>query len=161
MFSFRSFLLFEAGDSPYAFKEVSKRDQDTYGSDDHPHTAVYRFKDEVGTPYFANVIHYNDKHAEVSFGTHENDDPFVSPYELRRDKGLKAARIMSTVHHIIKRHAARHPLLNTINFTSDIIEPSRVKLYTNYTKRLGGTTNDSEQDIYSKIHTIPAASYRK
>lgn len=154
MISFKTFILAEAGDNPHSFTKDA-RDPET---EDHRHTATYRFK--VGdTNYHASVIHHSDKDAEVVFGV-KRDDIFRSQYELTKDKGTKATRVLSTIHHIIKQHVADHPKMESVHFVSDIIDPSRVSLYTKYAKNMGGKTTDDEHDQYIKVHTIPTASYR-
>jgi hypothetical protein len=159
----------ESGDNPYPFKKIPNDDSE-YGEQLHPHTSTYRFKVD-GTKYFASIDHSDDKQAEVVFGSHsfeKYEDLFSSPYKMRGDKGSKSTRVMSTIHHIIKKHVADHPDLSTIMFTSDISEPSRVSLYTRYAKKMGGVTlKANEVDPYKGLdpdarhHIIPADSYRK
>lgn len=152
MISFLQYIT-EAGDNPYPFKEVQKSQH--MG---HPKSATYEFHVD-DDKYFADLQHFTDSEAEASFGS-KHDDPFISAYALRGDKGEKAARVMSTVHHIIKRHVSKNPELKTIDFTSDMFEPSRVSLYTRYTKKMGGETHGSSIDP-TRYHRIPADSYRK
>lgn len=152
MLSFKTFMLAEAGDKPYDFHRA---DDDEVGT---------RYEFSAGsTPYSATIEHMmGGKHAEVVFGIrHEDDDfgPYTS-FHLTGDQGTKAAKILSTVHHIVKRHVAKHPEIHTIGFTSDTGEPSRVALYKRYTKRMGGTSHDSGHVYDTMVHTIPADSYR-
>lgn len=154
MISFKTFVLVEAGDNPYPYHK---------DNDVHPNETRYNF-DAGDTPYRVAIHHSkNGEDADVSFGiTHHHPQlgGFLD-FHQTHDQGLKAAKIMSTVHHIVSRHVNRHPSLKTVGFTSDTDEPSRVALYTRYTKRLGGTTYDSKIIQDTKLHVIPADSYRK
>lgn len=152
MISFKTFVLSEAGDKPYDFHLDGDDDEET----------MYKFK-AGDTDYNTTITHHHDgKHAEVVFGTSHHDDDFGdhTEFHLTGDKGTKAAKVMSTIHHIVKRHIAKHPEIETVGFTSDTDEPSRVSLYKRYTKRLGGTTHDSSHAYDTMVHTIPAESYR-
>ena len=151
MLSFSRFVLVEAGDNPYDYKVDDKDDKQT----------TYTFNAN-GKPYSATVTHFGDTDADVTFGDRHYDSDFGyhTGFSKTGDQGLKAAKVMSTIHHIIRHHVAEHPKLKTIGFTSDTDEPSRVALYTRYAKRLGGHTNVSNIVRDTKVHIIPADSYR-
>lgn len=151
MISFKTFVLAEAGDKPYDFHVGDEGE------------GVTRYHFHTGkTPYVTTVTHFGDE-ADVSFHTHHglNDYDDVPLYHMTGNQGMKAGRILSTIHHIVKRHIAKHPRLKTISFSSDTTEPSRASLYTRYTKRMGGTTRDSGVVYDTKVHDIPADAYRK
>jgi hypothetical protein len=153
MLNFKTFVLSEAGDNPYSFHLVDKDQESTR----------YEFSAD-GTPYSTTIEHMGgNRHAEVIFGTRHDDKDFGphTSFHMTGTQGAKAAKIMSTVHHIVKRHVANHPELHTVGFTSDADEPSRVALYKRYTKRMGGITHDSNKVYDTIVHTIPADSYRK
>lgn len=158
MLSFSQFVLSEAGDKPYDFHvgDHSSYNHD-FSSQYHPHSSTYEFQ-TGGSQYHAAVLHDSDQKAYVVFGTNRSDEK--SPYEVLGDKGSKATKILSTIHHIVKDHVERHPKLKTVAFTSDEMVPSRVKLYTQYTKKMGGKTEDHELVSDIKVHTIPASSYK-
>lgn len=154
MLSFKTYVLAEAGDKPYDFHQM-EADKDG---------ASYEFS-AGGTPYTATIGHMpvgKHIHGEVVFGVRHDDEDFGlhTTFHMTGDQGTKAAKILSTVHHIVKRHVAKHPEIHTIGFTSDNDEPSRVVLYKRYTKRMGGTSHDSQYGYHTTVHTIPADSYR-
>lgn len=145
MLTFKTFMLAEAGDSPYDYEDEYHNEK----------SSQYKFKVDK-TPYEVKIDRLGKGSAAVTFGVKHDMDPF----SLRGDMGTKAGRIMSTIHHIVKRHVMNNPEIKDISFTSDASEPSRVALYTRYTKRLGGYTHDSKHIRDTKLHVIPADSYR-
>jgi hypothetical protein len=145
-------MLAEAGDKPYDFH---LRDEDEVET-------RYHFNAD-GTPYTATITHFG-KDADVTFHTHHGEDEYgeeMPTFHMTGEQGMKAGRILSTVHHIVKRHVAKHPELRTIGFTSDTTEPSRASLYHRYTMRMGGTTHRSNMVYDTNVHTVPADAYRK
>lgn len=106
------------------------------------------------------TITHDSKSAYVTFSSSTGGE-----YNARRsrihatgDVGSHAAKVMSTIHHIIRHHMIEHPSINTVLFTSDPEETSRVKLYTKYTSSLGG--NSKRYNKFNNVHEIPAQSYR-
>lgn len=149
----------EAGDSHYPFKETPNNPH--WDEDMHPDSANYHFKVD-GEDHFAFIKHHNARHAEVLFGKEYPDDPFASSYDLTKDKGTKATKVFSTVHNIIRHHVKTHPDVEHITFTSSKFEPTRASLYSKYTKKLGGRTDEYPYETGMEYtHTIPADSYRK
>jgi hypothetical protein len=140
----------ESRDNPYSFKEVEKSPELGHGD-----SASYAF-DADGHKLLVDVRHYTQGEAEVSFEPF-HDDRKSHVYKMTGDKGTKAARIMSTVHHIIKHHVGNRPHVQTIDFTSDKTEPSRASVYTRYTKQMGGRTIDLGHE---HRHVIQADAYR-
>lgn len=154
MLSFKKFTLAEAGDHPYDFDI----DQDK----SYPGSVSYKFK-AGGADYGAHITHYHQgKHAEVVFGKSyvDSQNRPETTFHIAGDQGTRSSRILSTIHNIVKKHVADHPSVQTIGFTSDTGEPSRVALYKRYTHRLGGETHDSSHIYDTMVHTIPATSYR-
>lgn len=152
MLTFSQFLK-EAGDTAHPFKYDGVFDA---GDDEVYHR--YTFNHE-GDKYRTFITHKNkpSSHVSVSFSQHTPSGR--GTYWMTNKLGPSAIKVMSTVHNIVKYHLAKHPEIQEVRFTSDDDEPSRVKLYTRYTKKHGGLTKPSDEDEH--IHIIPADSYRR
>lgn len=154
MFSFKSFVVLEAGDNPYQFETEYAE----------PTEASYVFHDGKHR-YSAAITHFvprgqtKEDHANVEFGlvAHDDDGDVYHRHDITGSAGESAGRILSTIHNIIKQHVVRHPILKTVTFTSENDEPSRASLYKRYTHKLGGTT---VRGAHNNIHKIPADAYR-
>ena len=148
MLSFTQFLK-EAGDTPLPFRSgktiaYGKSKQYNYGFD------------HEGKKFKVIVNHFVPHSAHVEFSAYDTHHP-AGTLDLTGDHGSKAARVMSTIHNIVKHHVKNHPELKTVSFTSENSEPSRVRLYKLYANKHGGHTEADRDEHY---HEIPADAYR-
>jgi len=145
----------ESGDSHHEFYTV-------LGDHDNEHhsSRSYRFRDG-STVYDVDIQHDKDSphKAEVTFGIKDKSDPFHTPYAATGEKGYRAAKILSTIHNIVKTHIDRHPNTTEVEFSSETTTPSRVSLYKRYTTKMGGI-NRSPNGDWQVIHSIPAKAYK-
>lgn len=137
MISFSQYMLCEEAEAPQPFQHYRK----TNGAH------VYRFHLGDDTEHFrVNIQSDVDSSGYVTF-----EDP-KGRYRQTGDQGTRSVKILSTVHKILQHHAATHPGINKMVFTSDNDEPSRVKLYSRYTSKYGGENKKGNWHTY---HTIP------
>ena len=147
----QSFKLFvESLDSSYPY-EKGKSGENHEGAAYHS----YHFKDHNGARTTVVLLHHpNGKSAELSFFDKHNS------IEKSGKQGSKAVKIFSTVKKIVSDHAAEHPNLKHIEFTSSKIKTlrnrnrthSRAKLYDRFAKSMGGHT---EVGDIEDTHMIP------
>ena len=108
---------------------------------DHPLESHYVVKHPSGEHHVTiwnsdRPDHKGRYMAEVEFGT--NPKPGKSLYGLSGDHARDSHRILASVRHIMVKHAERHPKLTHYEFSAS--EPSRQRLYSHITKRMGGET---------------------
>lgn len=147
MLSFSKFIV-EAGDVALPFKDEGEVHSDD-GSKYHSYTFDHNDK-----KYRVNIVPHS-RSMSVYFGNSVDDR--IANTSLTGDQKNTAIRILSTVHNIVKHHVSKHPDVEKVRFTSDNLEPSRVKLYTKYTEKHGGITGTTPDDT---VHIIPAKAYR-
>lgn len=137
MLSFRQYILCEDAESPQPFHHIQT------SSNSH----VYRFHLGDDTEGFkVKMLHNDSGTAHVNF-----EDPHGG-YRRTGEYGTRSAKVLSTVHRIMKHHAAAYPNVKEFIFSSDNDEPSRVKLYSRYTLKHGGKNVHTGFDTY---HTVP------
>lgn len=156
MKSFRQFLD-EMGDSSHEFKEVKPK-KEPYADSSHR----YEFKDSAGNTKHVDIHHhsyYDKPHASVTFHDASREKAGWDKYDATGELGRHAVRVFSTVKHILKHHAKKHPDLHAFDFDSSHDEPSRVKLYTRLTRSLGGQTNAHDHEGIAH-HSVEASKLR-
>lgn len=144
MLSFSQFLK-EAGDAALPYSHTV----DSYYGDH-----VYGFKHK-GVHYRVNIGHNARNGADVSF--YADHSKAHGDIGITGTAGTSSTKILSTIHHIIKKHVEQHPHVDEVTFSSVNAEPTRVKLYSKYTEKLGG---QNHRRSYDTDHIIPASSYR-
>lgn len=144
----------EAGDTaiPFKYNGVTK-ERGEGGLVYH----TYSFK-HGGRTYNAFYTHKVKPEPHVSVTFSRLHTYGHGTYNLTHGSGPAAIKILSTIHNITKNHLAKHPEVKEIRFTSNMDEPSRVKLYTKYAEKHGGQTVTPDDDEYT--HIIPASAYR-
>ena len=155
MLSFKDFIT-EAGDFSYKVRHTSS----PVITGNHGYNE-YEFHDHKGSKYATSILH--DKHTDSAHVQFANDSvPEHKSMKITGSSGASAGKILSTVHHILKKHAKANPHIDHYHFTSE--EPSRAKLYHRYAKSLGGDTESNVDPDTKKVshysHLIPAASLR-
>ena len=95
-----------------------------------------------------------NSYAEISFGLMEIEDPEendIPEFKWKiSDSGGNEIKIFSTVITIIKDYLRKHPEIDTIEFSSDLDEPSRVKLYDTMSKKLSNNIGFTLTRTYEK-----------
>ena len=100
----------------------------------------YTFKDEQGQDYRVHIDHQSGNgRAEIGFSTPEGGQK--SNFMATGQSGRAAAKVISTVGHIMKGHANQHDITHyTFNATDK--EPSRQSLYNTIARKYGGASAD-------------------
>lgn len=157
MLRFKEFIA-ESGDSSYEFHKYPHVGKVFGGGQLHK----YSFKDTSGLEKRVEIFHEPDDSsrkvdAHVSFHdtdkeTEEDEDKKHAATGAHRHEALK---IFSTVKRIMKDHAKANSHIDNFVFSSRNNEPSRVKLYSKMTHKLGGETYHDPKYEYSQ-HSIPA-----
>lgn len=147
MLIFSQFIL-EIADTIHRFSELPQKysDRNAY---------IFKHKEKPFTVSISDSEHGRNE-SDVEF-TDNTKKLRKQKYELSHEHPNDAIKILSTVHHIVKHHLNNYPNINKVHFTSDDSEPSRSKLYKNYTNQYGGST-EQRGDQY--IHSIPADNLR-
>lgn len=128
-----------------------------HGGSEHG-THRYSFKTEKGHHYHVYFSHggspettrgHNPHHAEVDFGQQERGVPKT---HVTGDQREGSHKIFSTVHHIITHHIEKHPEVKHLHFTADEKEPTRVKLYQHFAKRLHHKVTQKSDSETHRFH---------
>jgi hypothetical protein len=157
----------EIGDSTYPFEYEGsdgeennprqyslKRSTDKDGGGKHQYTINHPTDKNknisVTISHEYNVDNRGKRSAEVSF-TRENDRSHDKTNDMST---VESARVFSTIHKIMKKHAESNPSVYNFEFASDKSEPTRQNLYKRFTSKLGGRTEDENKSY--NTHIIPA-----
>lgn len=143
MLSFKQFVI-ESGDSHYSYTKTS-----TNGKN---HS--YEFADDAGRKKTVSIVHSDSGNtADVAFHDNDKENTNASQkYGSTGEHGHKATKIFSTLKHILKKHKSENPNISAFAFDSNKKDPSRVKLYTRMTAKMGGA---SEEGPVFHHHMIP------
>ena len=141
MLSFKQYIL-ESGDSHYPFKLWSGTSN------------VYTFKDHNNKTKILEINKSEPEVAHVNF--FDQDSKASKMYDATNDLGHRAIKVFSTVKEIMKHHVANNPGVKLYSFESNKNEKNRHSLYSKFTKRMGGETDND--DVEYATHTIPASS---
>lgn len=125
--------------------------------------STYHFSDEQGNSYHAAISKMGSRHY-VDFSTNMKGSKSHT-YSATGHSGHGAAKIFKTMHNILKHHAQSNPDAKEYHFTSEKDHytgslNSRNKLYSHFTKRLGGK-NVNHSDEHEVDHFIPAHKLRQ
>jgi hypothetical protein len=116
-----------------------------------------------GKKYETEAVFHNwDNRSDVLFHHDGN-------LEIDHSQGMHAHKIISTVHHIIKKHMADYPNSDSISFSANNEEPSKVKLYRGMAKKFAHNhTEENMPDTDSKgkrttstMFTVHRKDFRK
>ena len=149
MLSFKIFV--ESFDTHHSY-EKDKDEKPKYNWADSSHR--YSFSDEKGKTKHVDIHHMHGL-GDVSFhDDDQKDSDSDKKYSATGEHKHGAVKVFSTVSHILKTHAKKHPHVTHFEFTSNHDEPSRVSLYKRMTKHLGGQTEDSSSGtVYHRVPT--------
>ncbi len=117
----------------------------------------YHFHSENGSKYHVNIHHYNEgskKKSEAHVNFENIDSPERNKQKISNTEGHSAAKVFSTVHHIIKHHMAEHPHMQHVSFGAAHSEPTRVRLYKHLAKTFAHkhTEKTMNQGTHFKAH---------
>lgn len=150
MLSFQEFIN-ESGDSHYPYKKTAALNGIHH----------YGFTDDTGKGKTVIISNHNNTKRSADVVFHDDDRQYSSydkKYSASGELKHKAVKVFSTVKHILSKHLSDHPHITEYEFYSDKHEPSRVNLYKRMTQKMGGTSEDGEDDVR---HVIPVDKLRK
>lgn len=132
----------ELFDNPYAHRRLT-----------HPTQHIYAFNGKSGKKYRVFIDHMmthdGSKYVHHGHVTFDGGGSMGMTNDSRDD----SHRVMSTVSHILKKHAESHPNLSSYHFTGE--DRGRVKLYDVLARKHGGTSEEDEDGVDRKKYVVP------
>lgn len=117
----------------------------------------YTFNDKKGQRYRVHVKHTDDSSmADVDFST--PDKSKGSNFEKTGKSGTASSGVISTVKHIMRKHAEKHGI-GHYTFAASDKEPSRQSLYNRMVRKHGGNYADSGEG--HREYIVPTGVKRK
>ena len=127
---------------------------------------TFRFNDHKKNKHVIHFAHNSNNNEEASVSFHPEND---SSYDATGDQGHHALKMFSTAKKAMEQYSSDNPHVKILKFTSDkevdhtgpnpvARESSRTKLYRNFTRKAGGSTEEGE---FSLTHKIPTETFRK
>lgn len=129
---------------PYTTEKIHGRNYD-----DH------YFTTEKGHKYKVEIGNGKTPSHEVAFAQVSSDG--ISRHvktKMTHNEGHHAAKVFSTVHHILKHHVANNPHITHLHFTSSNSEPKRTILYHHMAKKISPNYKHAS-DSFETQFSIP------
>lgn len=141
MRSFKQYIT-EIGDTSYNYTKKKLKDP---SSKTHEYLVKHPTDENKDTSV---VIHHDSEtlggpvnNAEITF-FRKNVKGETRNLQTNDMTPSESAKVFSTIHNVVKDHAANHPGIKSYFFSSDKNEKSRNRLYKSFTNKIGGSSED-------------------